>query len=165
MIFNMFTKKDNEQENTEKVFEFETGGRDIHSLYIPDALEETRDMLYLGPGRYARIYAVSVYPRDVYVGWLDDLFSAGEIDLSVMVESIPQRCNKEIERAGSKDKCCVCGSGKKRKHSSASTTEEMLEDLRQNGLQYKQTGTNVLRNGFIAVYGKTPEELKPVHRI
>jgi len=162
MIFNMFTKKDNEQENTEKVFEFETGGRDIHSLYIPDALEETRDMLYLGPGRYARIYAVSVYPRDVYVGWLDDLFSAGEIDLSVMVESIPDSVViKKLNEQVVKTSAMYAVQERRGNILQLPQLREMLEDLEAERAAIQTNRDKMFYvTVFIAVYGKTPEELE-----
>lgn len=62
---------------------------DLKSLFIPDGLYEHSDYIYLGPARYARTFALTVYPRETYVGWLDDIFSVGEIDVSVTVEDVP----------------------------------------------------------------------------
>lgn len=62
---------------------------DIQSLFAPDVLEEKPDYLYLGPEQYTRTFALTVYPRETYVGWLNEIFSLGEIELAVNVELIP----------------------------------------------------------------------------
>lgn len=63
----------------------------VQDLFIPDGLEEEKDYLYLGPSRYCRIFAISKWPRDVYVGWLDEIFSVGNVDLAVHVRPVPDR--------------------------------------------------------------------------
>lgn len=62
---------------------------DIQSLFAPDVLQENPDYLYLGPERYTRTFVMTVYPRETYVGWLDEIFSIGEVELSVDVQTIP----------------------------------------------------------------------------
>lgn len=57
------------------------------SLMIPDTLEESKDKLYLGANRYTRNFVLTVYPNEIYLGWLDDLFNIGEISISVLSES------------------------------------------------------------------------------
>ena len=59
----------------------------IMSLMIPDALKEEKDKLYLGANRYTRNFILTIYPSEIYLGWLDDLFNIGEISLSILSES------------------------------------------------------------------------------
>jgi len=63
----------------------------VQDLFIPDGLEESRDCLYLGPSRYCRVFTISKWPRDVHVGWLDEIFSVGNVDLAVYVRPVPDR--------------------------------------------------------------------------
>lgn len=63
----------------------------VQSLFAPDGIYEYHDYLLLGPSQYCRVYALSIYPRDVYIGWLDDVFSLGDIDISVHIDPVPDR--------------------------------------------------------------------------
>lgn len=63
----------------------------VQDLFIPDGLEEEKDFLYLGPSRYCRVFAISKWPRDVYVGWLDEIFSVGNVDLAVHIRPVSNR--------------------------------------------------------------------------
>lgn len=63
----------------------------LHDLFCPDGLIEEKDHLMLGPSRYARTFALAVYPREIYVGWLDTIFSLGDVDLSVHIDPVPNR--------------------------------------------------------------------------
>ncbi|WP_003545334.1 VirB4 family type IV secretion system protein [Desulfotomaculum nigrificans] len=73
---------------------------DIQDLFSPEALEIMRDSLYLGANRYSRIYAVYTLPRQLRVGWLDDLSRAGDIDISIHMHPAPpgQVVNSLLER-------------------------------------------------------------------
>ena len=59
----------------------------IMSLMIPDTLKEEKDKLYLGANRYTRCFILTIYPTEIYLGWLDDLFNIGEISISILSES------------------------------------------------------------------------------
>lgn len=59
----------------------------IMSLIIPDTLKEEKDKLYLGANRYTRCFVLTIYPTEIYLGWLDDLFNIGEISISILSES------------------------------------------------------------------------------
>ncbi len=50
---------------------------------------EEKDYIYLGHEHYIRSFAISIYPRKIYVGFLDALFNIGEIDLSVYCDAVP----------------------------------------------------------------------------
>jgi type IV secretory pathway VirB4 component len=63
----------------------------VQDLFIPDGLEEGRDSVYLGPSKLCRVFTISKWPRDTHVGWLDEIFSIGNIDLSLHVRPIPDR--------------------------------------------------------------------------
>lgn len=59
----------------------------VMSMIIPEVLEEKKDKIYLGANRYTRNFVLTVYPSEIYLGWLDDLFNIGEISISVLSES------------------------------------------------------------------------------
>lgn len=55
-------------------------------LLLPEELQERKDYLTLGYNKYSRIFVMTVYPEQTWVSWLDDLFSIGNINISVKVE-------------------------------------------------------------------------------
>lgn len=83
----MWKKKQEKIKNDE--IELSDNVADLHDLFIPDGLLETKDYLYLGPENYVRTFVVSVYPREIYVGWLDDLFSIEGVSLTTYIEPVP----------------------------------------------------------------------------
>lgn len=62
----------------------------IQDLFTVDGLEEKHNELYIGTG-LTRTYIVSIYPRDIYIGWLDDIFNLGDVDLSIQINPVPDR--------------------------------------------------------------------------
>lgn len=58
----------------------------ISDLIIPETLQEKVDYLKLGYNKFTRIFVMTVYPEQTWVGWLDDLFNIGNINISVKVE-------------------------------------------------------------------------------
>ncbi|RKO65690.1 VirB4 family type IV secretion system protein [Desulfofundulus salinus] len=87
----MFRRKKQKQTLRQREYSLDDGIPAVQDLFIPDGLEEEKDYLYLGPSRYCRIFAISKWPRDVYVGWLDEIFSVGNVDLAVHVRPVPDR--------------------------------------------------------------------------
>ena len=77
-------KKKNKKELVKNLFD---NVPSIMSLMIPDALKEEKDKLYLGANRYTRNFVLTIYPNEIYLGWLDDLFNIGEISISVLSET------------------------------------------------------------------------------
>ncbi|MCT4611774.1 MAG: DUF87 domain-containing protein [Clostridia bacterium] len=74
----------------------EKGKLSLVDMIMPDAYQETKDYIYLGPNKYARMHAISVYPHNVYVGILNEFFAElGNIDISTYIENIP---NSQIIR-------------------------------------------------------------------
>ncbi|SHF43671.1 AAA-like domain-containing protein [Caldanaerobius fijiensis DSM 17918] len=70
---------------------FDRNVLEIRDLLTPDGFEETKDYIYLGAEKYVRTFVVSVWPREIHVGWFDDIFSLGDIDLSIYVDPVPDR--------------------------------------------------------------------------
>ena len=58
----------------------------ISDLLIPDELQEKVDYLKLGYNKFTRIFVMTIYPEQTWVSWLDDLFSIGNINISVKIE-------------------------------------------------------------------------------
>jgi len=69
----------------------ETNVPRLHDLFVPDGLDERFDSLALSGTRFCRVFVVTVYPREINVGWLDEIFSLGDVDLSVHVMPVPDR--------------------------------------------------------------------------
>lgn len=57
----------------------------VVDLALPDVVIEEKHHLDLGPGHFCRTYVLDVYPHRVGMGWLDEVFSLGDVDLSVHV--------------------------------------------------------------------------------
>jgi type IV secretory pathway VirB4 component len=63
----------------------------VQDLFAPDGLEILFDRLRLGASQHTRVYALHGLPRRVAVGWLDDIYRAGDIDLAVHIVPAPDR--------------------------------------------------------------------------
>lgn len=60
--------------------------QDSIDLLLPDVLEEKQDYIYLGYNKYLRVFAMTIYPEQTWISWLDDLFYIGNINISVKIE-------------------------------------------------------------------------------
>lgn len=60
--------------------------KNIISLLLPDSLEEKKDYLCLGYNKYSRHFVMTVYPEQTWIGWLNDLFNIGNLNISVKIE-------------------------------------------------------------------------------
>ena len=58
----------------------------ITDLLIPETLQERKDYICLGYNKYSRIFAMTIYPEQTWISWLDDLFNIGSINISVKIE-------------------------------------------------------------------------------
>ena len=54
-------------------------------ILLPETLQEKKDYLVLGYNKFTRVFAMTIYPEQTWVGWLDDLFSIGNINISVKI--------------------------------------------------------------------------------
>ncbi|ADZ21098.1 type IV secretory pathway VirB4 component [Clostridium acetobutylicum] len=79
-------KKENKEEDNDF---FKKGTINLMDLITPDGIVEGKDYIYLGPGRYARVYAIIGFPRNMTIGYLNELFQMGDIDITTYVENIP----------------------------------------------------------------------------
>lgn len=79
----MLVKNKNKKEKEIDIF---NNIPDIMDLLLPDELQEKKDYLVLGYNKYSRIFAMTVYPEQTWVSWLDDLFNIGNINISVKIE-------------------------------------------------------------------------------
>lgn len=58
----------------------------IQDILLPDTMQERKDYLILGYNKYSRTFAMTVYPEQTWVSWLDDLFSIGNINISAKID-------------------------------------------------------------------------------
>ena len=56
----------------------------VTDMLLPDVLQEKQDYLILGYNRYSRIFVMTIYPEQTWIGWLDDLYYIGNINSSVI---------------------------------------------------------------------------------
>jgi type IV secretory pathway VirB4 component len=63
----------------------------IQDTFCPDGLQVGYSFLRLGADRLCRVYAVQALPRRVQVGWLDEVFRAGDVEVSVHFQPAPDR--------------------------------------------------------------------------
>lgn len=75
----------NKKERTKEIDIF-NNTPNIMDLMLPDELQEKKDYLVLGFNKYSRTFVVTIYPEQTWVSWLDDLFSIGNINISVKIE-------------------------------------------------------------------------------
>jgi conjugal transfer ATP-binding protein TraC len=78
-------KTNTSKENHKDIFDNVDG---ISDLLMPDSLIEREDHMYLGYNRYSRTYTIS-YPRLMFLGFLNEFFSLGSVDISTYIENIP----------------------------------------------------------------------------
>lgn len=60
------------------------GVSDIRDIAAPDGIKIAENYIQM-PQRYVRAFFVSEVPSSVFVGWLDDLYEMGDIDVSIHV--------------------------------------------------------------------------------
>ena len=53
-------------------------------ILLPETLQEKKDYLILGYNKFTRIFAMTIYPEQTWVSWLDDLFHIGNINISTI---------------------------------------------------------------------------------
>lgn len=58
----------------------------VMDMLLPDVLHEKMDYICLGYNKYSRFFAMTIYPEQTWISWLDDLFNIGNINISVKIE-------------------------------------------------------------------------------
>ena len=58
----------------------------LADILLPDTLQERKDYLIMGYNKYTRVFAMTIYPEQTWVSWLDDLFHIGNVNISVKME-------------------------------------------------------------------------------
>lgn len=62
------------------------------SLLAPEVIQETKDYVYMGNDKYARIFTLMIYPSYIQIGWLDDIINIiGDVDISTQVQIADER--------------------------------------------------------------------------
>lgn len=93
----MAKKKNQEQivnlsKKSKQTNELSKGCRDITQLLSPSSIIYTSENELKVENNIARSYVVNAYPPQVYLGWLDDLYSyRGDNDVAVNIEPISER--------------------------------------------------------------------------
>lgn len=64
----------------------------LMSILAPEVIEEKKDYIYMGDNKYSRIFSLMIYPREIWIGWLDNILNAiGDVDISVQAEIADER--------------------------------------------------------------------------
>ena len=59
----------------------------LSDILVPDSLQEFADYTYFGHNKYSRQFAITIYPDQSWIGWLDDISRIGDVNISIKVES------------------------------------------------------------------------------
>lgn len=63
----------------------------IQDLFCPDGIIEGYNKLQITNDRHVRVYAMHIFPRQVFIGWLDDIFNIGDVDVSTYISPVPEK--------------------------------------------------------------------------
>jgi len=86
----------NKDKKIKKQDDLDRGTQTLLDMIVPDVINENKDYMYFGPGKYSRVYAISTYPQHIHIGFMNDFFAElGNIDVSTYIQNIP---NSEIIR-------------------------------------------------------------------
>ena len=55
-------------------------------ILLPDTLQERVDYLNLGYNKYSRVFVMTIYPEQTWIGCLEDLSRLGNINISIKVD-------------------------------------------------------------------------------
>lgn len=69
----------------DKKLSLKNGVLSITDLIMPDGTKLYDDCIHVGPGRWVRSFYFAQIPGSVKVGWFNDIFKAGDIDLSIHI--------------------------------------------------------------------------------
>lgn len=56
---------------------------DLRELAAPDGIKISQSYAEVGAGRFVRAFYISQVPSSVFVGWLDELYEIGDLDVSI----------------------------------------------------------------------------------
>lgn len=80
---------------------FSNGTISLQECIRPDCFNEKEDYIYMGPNRLCRMFSIATLPRNLNIGYFDELFNQlGIVDLNVYIENIPD--SQVIRRITSK---------------------------------------------------------------
>lgn len=139
----------------------------VRDLFLPDAVVEERHHLVLGPEHLVRTYALDVYPHEVGMGWLDGLFSLGDVDLSVHVAPVENheaiRQLAKIEAAAEAQYSLDYRAGRRLALPELEMTVRDIAELRRR-IQGRADRLCYVRV-FITVHARSEEELSKKDRL
>ena len=59
----------------------------LSDILVPDSIKEFYDYTYFGHNKYSRQFAITIYPDQSWIGWLDDISRIGDINISIKLET------------------------------------------------------------------------------
>lgn len=69
---------------------FGSGVLNLNDIIAPSGLLFTPDHVCVGSERYVRSFYITAVPSQVMVGWLDDLYALGDVDVAVHLEPVDE---------------------------------------------------------------------------
>ncbi len=61
----------------------------LSDILAPDSIQEFSDYTYLGHNKYSRQFAITIYPEQTWIGWLNDILKIGDVNISIKIETAP----------------------------------------------------------------------------
>jgi len=86
----MFRGKRKKYELEEPTFTLEKGVSNLANILTSDGLEINKTDFFQG-GKWGRTLALTTYCRQTYLGWLEEIFILGDMDMSVHIDPIKDR--------------------------------------------------------------------------
>ncbi|MGB9819654.1 MAG: VirB4 family type IV secretion system protein, partial [Thermovenabulum sp.] len=160
-------KKEKEIVDVEEKRAMNKGVTTILDTISPDGVLITPSYIQLSSNRYVKSFFVSEVPSTVFVGWLDELYLFGDVDISIYVYPYPNReAIKDLTQKIEDLMAQQILDERRGDYTNASLTKITLEDawrLREE----IQTNRNKMYNVTIlfTIAAKTPEELERKSKI
>lgn len=90
-IKKMFSRQQQKPtENTEEEWDLTSGTVELKEMIMPFYIQFNKHSMELNR-KLHRIFKITVYPTEVYLGWLEDVFLLGDVDISIHIAPVPDR--------------------------------------------------------------------------
>lgn len=145
----------------------EKGVPRLHDLFLPPGIWEKFDYIEYGRSKYSRVYVLHAYPVEVYVGWLDEIFVVGDVDLSVHIYSVHDRAAaNDLTDKVVKIKSQYIHAQKTGNESRVYEMERQISDLEALRSAIQQRRDRIFESSvFICLHAGSKEELEEKSQI
>ncbi len=83
-------KKNKPDKVEDEEWDISSGVTELRNMVMPNHIQFNRHSMEINMKMH-RIFKLTVYPTDVYIGWLDEIYTLGDVDISIHIKPIPDR--------------------------------------------------------------------------